>query len=330
MAYSYVKYTGNGVTTNYSIPFTYLSKNYLEIKVNNVLTTAYTLPSASTIAFTVAPPNGQIVELRRNTPKNARLVDFQDASILTEAALDLDSDQAFHITQETQDLAVDGVGQAVIDAAAASATSASNAATSAANAALSYDSFDDRYLGPKATDPTLDNDGAALLTGAIYWSTASNTFKAWTGTAWATFTVNAQPLHANLTALAGGNATIAWPVGSVYTSIVATNPATLLGGGTWVSFGAGRVLVGLDATQTEFNTVEGVGGAKTHTLSTAEMPAHTHPITAVSDLSGVGTSQGAGTANQATFVGATASTGGGGAHNNLQPYIVVYFWKRTA
>lgn len=219
MAYSYVKYTGNGVTTTYVIPFVYLSSDYLEVSVNDVLTTAYTLPTSSSLQFTVAPPNGQIVEIRRNTPKTARLVDFQDASILTEAALDLDSDQAFHITQETYDLAVDGVGQAVTDAAAASSASASAAATSEANAAASLDSFDDRYLGAKAVDPTLDNDGNALLTGALYWNTASNTFKAWTGSAWATFTVNAQPLDAQLTTLAGITAQQATDLASVSTFI---------------------------------------------------------------------------------------------------------------
>ena len=64
------------------------------------------------------------------------------------------------------------------------ATSATNAATSEANAAASYDSFDDRYLGPKASAPTLDNDGNALLTGALYFNTTTNEMKVWSGSAW--------------------------------------------------------------------------------------------------------------------------------------------------
>jgi len=63
-------------------------------------------------------------------------------------------------------------------------TSASNAATSATNAAASYDSFDDRYLGPKSSAPTLDNDGNALLTGALYWNTSGNSLWVWDGSAW--------------------------------------------------------------------------------------------------------------------------------------------------
>ena len=64
------------------------------------------------------------------------------------------------------------------------ATSESNAATSASNAASSYDSFDDRYLGAKSSAPTLDNDGNALLTGALYFNTSTNEMKVWSGSAW--------------------------------------------------------------------------------------------------------------------------------------------------
>jgi phage-related tail fiber protein len=63
-------------------------------------------------------------------------------------------------------------------------TSASNAATSETNAAASYDAFDDRYLGSKSTAPSVDNDGNALLTGALYWNTTVSTLYVWTGSAW--------------------------------------------------------------------------------------------------------------------------------------------------
>ena len=70
------------------------------------------------------------------------------------------------------------------NSASAASTSETNAATSETNAAASYDAFDDRYLGAKSSAPTVDNDGDALLTGAIYWNTINDQLYVWTGSAW--------------------------------------------------------------------------------------------------------------------------------------------------
>ena len=64
------------------------------------------------------------------------------------------------------------------------ATSESNAAASASAAAASYDSFDDRYLGAKSSDPTTDNDGNALITGALYFNSTSGSMRVYNGSAW--------------------------------------------------------------------------------------------------------------------------------------------------
>ena len=66
-------------------------------------------------------------------------------------------------------------------AAASSATSASSSATSAAS---TYDTFDDRFLGVKSSNPTVDNDGDALATGALYFNTSDNNMRVWNGSAW--------------------------------------------------------------------------------------------------------------------------------------------------
>ena len=63
-------------------------------------------------------------------------------------------------------------------------TKASEASTSAASAASSYDDFDDRYLGAKSSAPSTDNDGDALVTGALYFDTSSDAMKVWSGSAW--------------------------------------------------------------------------------------------------------------------------------------------------
>jgi hypothetical protein len=66
----------------------------------------------------------------------------------------------------------------------AASTSASNAASSASAAAASYDAFDDRFLGAKASDPSTDNDGNALITGALYFNTTANEMRVYNGSAW--------------------------------------------------------------------------------------------------------------------------------------------------
>jgi len=76
-----------------------------------------------------------------------------------------------------------------------SASSATAAASSATSAATSYDNFDDRYLGQKSSDPALDNDGDALITGALYFNTSSNDMKVYTGSVWQ----NVAPVATSLT-----------------------------------------------------------------------------------------------------------------------------------
>jgi hypothetical protein len=94
--------------------------------------------------------------------------------------------------------------KAYVDTVAGSATAA---AASAAAAATTYDNFDDRYLGAKSTAPSVDNDGDALVTGAIYWNSSSNQMFAWTGSAWGSISSTADIYRFRFTA-AGGETTI--------------------------------------------------------------------------------------------------------------------------
>jgi hypothetical protein len=128
----------------------------------------------------------------------------------------------------------------------------------------------------------------------------------------------------------------AYPVGSIYTSVVATNPATLLGVGTWTAFGEGKVMVGIDSSDTDFDTVLETGGSKTdsHTLTVAEIPSHDHDLytrgSGADSITSVSAATQAGPIN--TDTNSVRPVGGGGAHTHdiVQPYIVVYMWRRTA
>ena len=142
----------------------------------------------------------------------------------------------------------------------------------------------------------------------------------------------------SFTTLTGVTATIAnaYPVGSIYMNCSnATNPGTLLGFGTWAAFGEGRVLIGIDSSDTDFDTAEETGGSKTHTLTEAQLPSHRHQVG--SNDSGTGTGGAAGNMELVRDAGTgngpavnSSFTGSGQAHTIVQPYIVVYMWKRTA
>ena len=125
---------------------------------------------------------------------------------------------------------------------------------------------------------------------------------------------------------------LVWPVGSVFLSVVSTSPATLLGFGTWAAMAVGKFLVGVDAGDPDFDAAEDTGGAKTHTLTEAEIPSHVHGELAPTSASGGAMRFGVDT-NASGSVAAglnTAAAGGGGAHNNLPPFCAVFAWKRTA
>ncbi len=152
--------------------------------------------------------------------------------------------------------------------------------------------------------------------------------------------------------------TAIYPVGHVYTSVVSTNPRTLLAGmsgTTWVAFGSGKTLVGLDSGDADFNSIEETGGSKTDnttsgstTLHTGQIPSHVHQSLhggsgsgRPSGFSAVSNSLspnnfGGGTDDDDWGSSTTKPEGGGAGHTHtnshsiLQPYIVVYFWKRTA
>jgi hypothetical protein len=109
VAYSYVRYEANGSTANYTFSFPYLEQSHIQVRLNGVLTSGYTFLNASTIAFTSAPADGAQIEIRRVTPKDVPIVDFQDGSVLLEKDLDLLATFNLYVSQETDDLAAGGL-----------------------------------------------------------------------------------------------------------------------------------------------------------------------------------------------------------------------------
>ena len=110
MANSFVRYTGNGSTTAYAVPFSYRAQADVAVTIDGVATTAFTWDGAgSNITFTSAPANASSIEIRRTTSQASRLVDYADGSVLKENDLDTDSQQGFFMGQEAIDDAADKI-----------------------------------------------------------------------------------------------------------------------------------------------------------------------------------------------------------------------------
>ena len=112
MPLSSVLYTANGSTTQFDITFSYIDTTHIKVFIDNVEDTSFTFVNTSRIQTSSTPSNGAVVKIERQTPDTARLVDFQDGSVLTETDLDKSANQNFFIAQETVDEVADKLGKA--------------------------------------------------------------------------------------------------------------------------------------------------------------------------------------------------------------------------
>ena len=133
-----------------------------------------------------------------------------------------------------------------------------------------------------------------------------------------------------------------YPIGTIYettsSDLDTTTKMNAHFGGTWEVYGSGRVLVA-KSTDAEFDTIGETGGAKTHTLTTSEMPSHSHanPANSIGYINALASLNGTQVGNLPTPISGNVmgqasipSAGGGGSHNNLQPYIVVFRYRRVS
>ena len=146
--------------------------------IANVNTTATNIANVNTAATNIASINTNATNIASINTNASNIVAIQNASTnATNAAT-----SASNAATSASNASTSATNAA--NSATAAASSAVSAASSAASAAALLDNFDDRYLGPKASDPSLDNDGNALLVGALYFNTTSGVMKVYTASGW--------------------------------------------------------------------------------------------------------------------------------------------------
>ena len=245
----------------------------------NLQSLNYTTKTGGQVLFTAgnAPANGASIRIYRDTDDEALSAVFSSGSAIRAKDLNDNFTQNLYVTQEiannsvnidgsnpmvgnlnlnnfkainlgTPTVATDASTKGYVDSviatgaanAAAAASSASAAAGSATAAANSLDSFDDRYLGAKTTDPSVDNDGNALLVGAIYFNSTSKVMRVWNGANWQDSSANANVLRWRKTAV-GGETTLSGNDNSGQSLIYTVNLETVFLNGALLQRGVDYV-----------------------------------------------------------------------------------------
>ena len=386
MAYSRVTYTGDGSARSFTIPFLFLDRTHVTIKVAGVLktlTTDYVWLTDSTIQFVTAPASPLSIFIERVTPSTTRLVDFQDASVLTAADLNLSDNQNFYIGQEaidrsdnaaTVDVFAAGVGFTA--GSTTTLTLTAGADVDATNVTITFDGIVQHSNTWTLATSGIVTFGAAIPVGtlAVQIAYAAPVTAGFGDGSVTTIALNESVFEGLTTTVptvldsvpfadqsSAGNkkkATLQAVIDLARASIIPAGIGPLpYAGGTaptgwlWCQgqavsrttyaalFAAIGTTWGVGDGSSTFNvpdprgravigegsggglTARAIGattGTETHTLTTAEMPAHTHTFDArVGEIGG-----GGGGAYQTSGTMTTASTGGGAAHNNMQPSIV--------
>lgn len=319
-----VREQGNGSKTVFSFSFKIFAASELEVysvvRATDVATlktisTHYTVQISTTgeggtVTWLAAPSSLQDSLIRRVVPYS------QDADIPTESNFPEDQIenqldrlcmmciQLKEITDRCVQVGVAETGistQALIDAVTDATDAADDAAASAVAAAASASAASSSASGSASSASASASSAAAAAASA-----------------------------ASVPSTASILATI-YPVGSIYINAgVATNPATLFGFGTWAAYATGKMIIGLNSGDADFDALADTGGAKTATIALANLPSATIAGTRY-DGNGSGSTGIQGTTNGANATAFTLPLGGSDtALNIMNPYVVAYMWKRTA
>lgn len=326
-----VKEAGNGSKTAFSFAFTVLATTELNVYKGTIATDEpgeklllgvdYTVvlnaAGGGVVTFAVAPTNAQFSLIESAVPNDSTIVmvtrgRFQDQAILNAFT-------RVSIQQQQQAEKIDRCVKVPVGSSTSAADLISGLQDDISEANCSLNK-----AAAEAAQAAAEASAASAASSASDAQTAENAAEA--------AQAAAEAAAASVPTMATILSTM-MPVGFVVTLGVSTNPATLYGFGTWSAI-EGKVIVGIDGTQTEFDTLNETGGAKSVTLTAAQsgLPDHRHSITTDTDSStsgGTNVESGPKTSSTA-YTGYSGAQDASQAHTNLQPYIVKYVWERTA
>lgn len=365
MTVTQVSYTGDGVKQDYVVTFPYLRRSDVVVTVDAV-EAAFTWQDATTIIITTVPPNLSAISIARDTDISVPFVDFEAGSTLTEEDHDNNTLQLLYALQEVPSLDAAGSAAAAAASAAAAAASAAAAAASAAAAQASADAAAASAAGVNL--PSIqsgdagkqlyvkgDETGYELLAPPSTTGTITGEVKGWAGGTIPSGWLECNGQEIDRTSFADLFSAIGTTYGAGNGSTTFNVPD--FRGRSVIGAGTGSGLTARSSGQT--------GGAETHLLTESEIPGHTHaPGTLTAAASGnttadilatsgdTVTSTGGGGPNSEsvtvsdgndastqwsaslpdhthTISGASASTGGDGAHENMPPFGVLKWMIKT-
>lgn len=243
-----------------------------------------------------------------------KVLAFDGSGNITVSANSVDSAAASAAAAAASQTAAASSASAASTSASNAASSASSASTSAStattqagiattqatNAAASYDAFDDRYLGNKSSNPTVDNDGAALLTGALYFNTVSNEMRVYTGSAWVSVS---NTVSSDAAAASAATAT-------TQAGIATTQAGNASTSATAAATSASSASSSATAAASSATSASGSASTATTQASTATTAATTATTQAgiATTQAGIATTQATNSSNSATASAASATT----------------------
>jgi parallel beta-helix repeat protein len=233
MAYSYYNYTGDGTTTQFPVAFLYIRREHVLAAVAGSPAT-FTFVNSSTIQMDVAPANGAVVRVYRQTPLTAPLVDFTDGATLVAADLDTNAKQSIYTQQELSDSQEEGLANVIPNGDKGDVSTSAGGTVWTVNAGLSATKSSSTQAGAGAVARTVDSKLKDVVSVKDFGAVGDGNFATGAGT---DNTAAFQAAINSLTSPGNGGRSLYVPAGVYKLSSQVTVPSgvSIFGDGPWSS-----------------------------------------------------------------------------------------------